>query len=127
VKKEDLKAFRTMLLELRGRLAENVNHMQTEALQEGAGTRSELSDVPLEHLADRGTDNFARDMMINILQNSEAEICDIDLALDKIDGGTYGTCEACGKNIPKGRLKALPFARLCIQCKQTEERQAEQQ
>jgi RNA polymerase-binding transcription factor DksA len=80
--------------------------------------------MPLEHLADRGSDNFARDLMIGILQGSEAELCDIDAALAKIDAGTYGMCESCHVDISKGRLKALPFARLCIKCKQAEERQA---
>jgi len=121
LKKDQLKAFRAMLLELRQRLATHVGHMQTEALHEAAGAAAELSDTPLEHLADRGSDNFARDLMISILQNSEAEICDIDAALERIDAGTYGICEGCNKKIPNSRLKALPFARLCIECKEKEE------
>jgi len=121
VDKESLKIFREALVKLRQRLASNVNHMQTEALRDSGGTTAELSDLPLEHLADRGSDNFARDLMISILQSSEAELCDIDLALDKIDKGTFGICEVCGKPVSKTRLKALPFARLCIRCKQTEE------
>ena len=121
---EELKAFRKVLRELRQRLAGNVNHMQSEALRSGTESSPELSDVPLEHLADRGSDNFAKDLIIGILQNSEAELCDIDLALAKIDAGTYGTCEGCGSRISKGRLKALPFARLCIECKQADEGRA---
>ena len=121
MKKEQIKAFREALLQLRERLATNVNHMQTEALRNGGNSTAELSDLPLENLADRGSDNFVRDLMINILQNSEAEICDIDLALEKIEAGTYGVCELCKKDIPRARLKALPFARLCITCKQSEE------
>ena len=124
VKRSELQAFRSMLLDLRRRLASNVDHMQSEALRSGSGAKAELSDMPLEHLADRGSDNFARDLMISILQGSEAEICDIDAALAKIDAGTYGMCESCHGEISKGRLKALPFARLCIKCKQVEERQA---
>ena len=121
VKAEELKAFRSMLLELRQKLADNVNHIQNEALRTGGEGASELSDLPLEHLADRGSDNFAKDLMIGILQNSEAELCDIDAALAKIVAGTYGNCESCGRDIGRGRLKALPFARLCIECKQAEE------
>ena len=64
--------------------------------------------------------------MIGILQNSEAEICDIDIALSNIDAGTYGTCELCSSKITKSRLKALPFARLCMKCKQAEENEAAQ-
>jgi len=124
VNTQERKAFRKLLLKLRERLASNVGHMQTEALRNGGETFSELSDTPLEHLADRGSDNFAKDLMISVLQNSEAEICDIDAALAKLDAGTYGVCENCNSGISKSRLKALPFARLCIECKQAEERQA---
>lgn len=121
MKTEELKEFRKKLLELRRKLASNVSHMQTDALRTGGETVSELSDLPLEHLADRGSENFAKDMMIGILQNSEAEICEIDAALRKIEAGTYGSCENCKADIGKARLKALPYARLCIQCKQAEE------
>ena len=92
----------------------------------GGESAGDLSDVPLEHLADRGSDSFAKDMMISILQNSEAEVHDIDTALAKLDGGTYGACETCGGQIGMGRLKALPFARLCIECKQVEESEAQE-
>jgi len=122
VKESDLKAFRRMLLELRRRLARNVHHMQSEALSVGADGGGELSDITvMEHLADRGSEDFARELMINILQNSEAQLCDIDAALEKIDAGTYGICEHCNRPISRERLKALPFARLCIECKQAEE------
>jgi RNA polymerase-binding transcription factor DksA len=59
--------------------------------------------------------------MVGILQNSEAELADVDEALDKISRGTYGTCEDCGGDISKNRLRALPFARLCIDCKREQE------
>ncbi len=124
MKQQELKAFRRMLLELRQRLASSVNHMQSEALSSGDETQGELSDIPFEHLADHGSENFARDLMIGILQNSEAEICEIDAALERIDTGIYGTCENCHSKIARERLKALPFARLCIECKQAEELRA---
>ena len=46
----------------------------------------------------------------------------IDKALAKMDQGTYGLCDRCGKPIEKARLKALPYANLCLQDKQAEER-----
>ena len=63
-------------------------------------------------------------LLIGILQNSEAEIVDIDIALEKIENGTYGQCEECDGEIKIQRLKALPFARQCIECKQALEQQA---
>ncbi len=124
MEQEELDAFRDMLVELRPRLASNVAHIQSDGLRDG-GDGGNLSDMPLEHLADRGSDTFVRDLMIGVLESSEAEVCDIDSALEKIDAGTYGACETCNVNIARARLKALPFARLCIQCKQVEEQQAD--
>jgi DnaK suppressor protein len=43
---------------------------------------------------------------------------DVDHALDRMDAGTYGTCERCRQPIADERLEALPAARLCIGCKQ---------
>jgi len=121
VNARELKRFRQMLVELKRKLTSNIGSLQNDALKSAGETVDELSDVPAEHMADRGSDNFARDLMIRILQDSDAELCDINVALEKIDAGTYGLCEACSKKIPKKRLRALPFARLCIECKQAQE------
>ena len=49
-------------------------------------------------------------------------IIKIDAAIKRIDRGDYGTCESCERHIPKARLKALPYARLCVKCREDEER-----
>lgn len=124
MKKEDLQKFREVLSDLRKKLSQNVSNMQDGALRESGRNANELSDMPMEHLADRASDNFTKDLLIGILQNSEAEIVDIDIALEKIENGTYGQCEECDGEIKIQRLKALPFARQCIECKQALEQQA---
>ncbi|NLW50996.1 MAG: hypothetical protein GXY85_09190 [Candidatus Brocadiaceae bacterium] len=121
--KKELAQFRRVLLELRGKLADSVDHLQNDALKSGGEAAEELSDVPAEHMAERGSDNFARDLKIRILQNSDSELCEVNLALDKIDRGVYGLCEHCAGSISRKRLKALPFARLCIGCQQEMEEQ----
>ena len=119
--KRELAQFRKMLLELRRKLANSVDQLQNEALKSGGEAADELSDVPAEHMAERASDSFFRDLMIRILENSDAELCDVNLALQKIDSRTYGLCENCSSQISKKRLKALPFARLCIGCQQEAE------
>jgi len=49
-------------------------------------------------------------------------ISKIDQALEKIEDGTYGTCNNCGEDIGVQRLRARPVASLCIDCKSQEER-----
>ena len=119
--KRDLAQFRELLLELQRKLADNIGHLRNDALKSAGETVDYLSDVPAEHLADRASDNFVRDLMIGVLEDSDAELCDVNLALEKIEAGAYGLCENCSHKIARKRLRALPFARLCIACKQEEE------
>ena len=80
---------------------------------------SELSSLD-QHPADIGTETFDREKDLSILEQVEAELADIDHALKRLDDGTYGTCEACGKAITDERLEALPYSTLCVSCKQKE-------
>ncbi len=56
-------------------------------------------------------------------KNGKVEIEQIDLALIKITVGDYGICEACGDDIAHGRLQAIPWARLCVECAREYEKQ----
>ena len=122
VDKKKLAQIRRALLDLRGRLGSNIDSLQNDALRTAGETVDEMSDTPAEHMADRGSDNFVRDLKIAVLEDTDAELCAVNLALEKIDNGTYGKCERCSKTIPEKRLKALPFARLCLRCREEEER-----
>jgi RNA polymerase-binding transcription factor DksA len=54
---------------------------------------------------------------VEVLSGKLAEtLAELDDALAKLDAGTYGACESCGKPIPEARLEAVPSARLCIDC-----------
>ncbi len=58
-----------------------------------------------------------RERDLALSAQARAEVVEIDVALDKIDEGTYGTCDRCGKAIPKARLEVIPWAALCVNCK----------
>ena len=73
----------------------------------------ELSHVD-QHQADVGTETFHREADLSILEQVQAELADVEHALQRLDDGTYGTCEACGKPIDDGRLEAIPAARFCL-------------
>jgi DnaK suppressor protein len=60
-------------------------------------------------------------LLMTLGDNERREIDDIEIALSKIDDGTYGECEACGRKIKPARLEALLTARLCKKCKDEEE------
>ena len=75
-----------------------------------------------EEYADAGTATFERERDLSLVNNLRDLMERIDKALGKIEDGTYGLCDRCGKPIEKPRLKALPYANLCIKDKQAEER-----
>lgn len=75
-----------------------------------------LGDMPVssQHQADVGTETFERERDISIYEQVAAELADVERALRRLDDGTYGNCEACGRPIEAARLEALPAARFCL-------------
>src|SRR3989339_660026 len=121
MKAEEVTQFKKLLLMLREKLVGKVDSMQGEALKRSRQDASgDLSNVPI-HMADVGTDNYERELMIELIENGEESVRSIDTALEKIEDGTFGVCELCAKKITKERLKAVPYAKLCIDCQREEE------
>ena len=120
-KNSEIAFFREILLERRRELQGDVTQMEGETLQKSRLSASgDLSSVPF-HMADIGTDNYEQEFALGLIQNEEDELREIDAALARLESGTYGACEACTKDIRKSRLKVIPYARLCIECKRAEE------
>ncbi len=121
VPKKELQELRERLLAERSDLT-----AQYEVLEESsfASNQSELTGEMGfdEEFADAGTDTFEREKDLSLVNNLRDLIGRIDKALAKMDDGTYGLCDRCGKPIEKLRLKALPYANLCLKDKQAEER-----
>jgi RNA polymerase-binding protein DksA len=121
LKASELDHFRKVLLLKRDLLSGNVDALQDQALkrsrQESSG---DLSNMPI-HMADIGSDNFEQEFTLGLIENEEEIVREIDDALERIEDGTYGKCDSCGKTIKKTRLKALPHARNCIECQRMEE------
>lgn len=113
--------FRSMLLQKRELLSGSVNAMEAQALKRSRQDASgDLSNMPI-HMADIGSDNFEQEFTLGLIENEELTLRAIDEALQRIEDGTFGKCSACGKQIRKTRLKAIPQADLCIDCKRQQE------
>jgi DnaK suppressor protein len=106
----DLKA---RLLKERDELDEQLSTIEDTSF---ATTQSDLSgDVGLDdEAADAGTATFEREKDLSIENNVRDLLRKIEGALKRMEAGTYGLCERCGKPIEKARIKALPYAELCI-------------
>ena len=115
---------RQRLADERERLAGVRSTFDEEGLTEQSESDSvgELSSYD-QHQADMGTETFEREKDLSILEQVEAELADVEHALRRLDEGTYGTCEACGKVIPDERLEAMPAARLCLEHQAEAERE----
>ncbi|MEV0369486.1 TraR/DksA C4-type zinc finger protein [Streptomyces sp. NPDC050636] len=72
--------------------------------------------------ADTGTKNIAREHELSLASNAREMLQQTERALGRLDAGTYGLCENCGKPIGKARMQAFPRATLCVECKQKQER-----
>ena len=88
--------------------------------EQGSGQHWERSGY-VDHQAYDATEVFEREKELGMAQTLEAHIDQVEHALKRIEAGTYGECESCGKGIAKARLDAMPEATLCIDCKSAEE------
>lgn len=73
----------------------------------------ELADFD-QHPAELGTETFNRERDLAILEQVEAELTEVESALERLENGTYGICEACQRPIEDPRLEALPASRFCL-------------
>ena len=73
------------------------------------------------HLAETASATLGREIDYTLGDNAEQVLSEIDAALGRIDDRTYGICFNCGKEIPRERLEANPWASLCIDCKRKAE------
>ena len=69
-----------------------------------------------QHPADLGSEVAARQVDLGLQQNTLRLLAQVDRALERLEEGTYGVCEECGRPIPMGRLLAVPSATRCVEC-----------
>jgi len=113
------------LAQIRAQLVAQLSEMQSEynqSLIELDELQSSSTDGAGDDQADAGSKTFEREQELSIAANRLDLLTQIKRAVERIDAGTYGYCESCGKPIPKARLKAFPMATLDVACKQREER-----
>jgi DnaK suppressor protein len=105
-------ALRQMLLEAREQVLKEVEELLTRRRM----AQAEQRDDSVPDVADMALQDATEEQQISLMELRNAMREQIDEALLRLDEGTYGICEDCGREISEGRLKAVPFARRCIQC-----------
>jgi RNA polymerase-binding transcription factor DksA len=109
------------LLQLRDAMVDSMAGVAQDTLRSRA-EGSEASAFGM-HQADAGSDAYDRDFALSLLSQEQDALYEIDQALRRIELGTYGKCEMSGKQIPRARLEAIPFARFTVGCQSQLEKQ----
>ena len=123
--KVEFAQFKKQLLAISGRLRGDVDD-----ITDGAFGREAESRTPT-HPAELGSDNYEQDFALDLIRNEQETLKEISSALKRIEDETFGLCEGCAEEgktgrkalIPKTRLKAIPWARNCVQCERKRETQ----
>ncbi len=105
--RQRLDAERARLAALREDVAERV-------ADEQASRGEELSHLD-QHPAEQGTETEDLETALSLLEQLDGELADLDDAYARLEAGTYGRCEVCGRQIDEARLEALPAARRCTE------------
>jgi DnaK suppressor protein len=112
--KKELKKFRELLEKKRKSVLENARKTLTDNMV------LDPSDLPDE--MDLASSEYLQSFEFRLRGREKSHLAKLDLALRKIDDGSFGICVECGDAIAKKRLEARPETQLCIRCKEDQER-----
>ncbi len=113
--RDELAQYREELIEMRTKLVGVVEGMEIQATRAGA------DEVSVDHMADHGSDSYEQDQTIGLIERESEAVRAIDDALKRMEDGVFGLCAACDARIKQARLKAMPSAKLCLDCQIAEE------
>ena len=113
--KSTVEKFRVRLEEERGRLEELIDEYEQE-LEDARMSESSSDRSPDPGNAEASSTKLESAKELSLEQNTLDLLSKVQWALAKMDEGTYGICESCGKSIPLARLDALPYVTLCVDC-----------
>jgi len=101
-------------------IRDGIQREQDEAVSDTGG---ELSSFD-QHPGDSGTETFEIEKNVSLLEQVDDELMELEVAVQRLERGTYGTCQACGRPIGDERLEAMPATRFCVEDQAKAERQA---
>ncbi len=114
--------YKKLLLTKREELLGDISQISEETLKKSQKDASGDISGYTFHMADVATDNYDREFSLGLASKERGVLFEINHALQKLQEGNFGLCESCKKPISKVRLKAVPYATLCLKCQQTKEK-----
>lgn len=108
LKKSEIAHFKARLEEMRAQITRLIDGAKKEV------TAPDESKGYSQHSADEGTDDFVKNVNLEVTSKEFGLLRQIDRALEKISDGTYGICDISGEEIPIKRLEAVPYATMTV-------------
>ena len=100
-------------------IREGIQREQDDAISEAG---NELSSFD-QHPGDSGTETFEMEKNVSLLEQVDDELLEVEAAVQRLERGTYGTCQVCGRPIGDERLEAMPATRFCVEDQAKAERE----
>ena len=110
--KQEIAHFKMRLEDLRSQITRLLQDTKKEV------TQADESKGYSQHSADEGTDDFVRNVNLEVTNKDFGLLRQIDRALEKIEDGTYGVCDLSGEEIPLKRLEAIPYATMTVRAQE---------
>jgi DnaK suppressor protein len=92
-----------------------------EAYRRSQAVNREAAAEPLQDLADQATEGYRKEFLYSLSDGERETLLQVEDALQRMDDGAYEECTSCGNKIPLARLRAIPWASLCIECQEQQE------
>ena len=116
MEKKRLELYKKQLLERRKQLQETVSRTE----QDGR----EADEEAAQDIADKATNSYTKEFLFKKSNDDRFILQLVQEALERMEGGSYGSCVACGGEMQQKRLDAVPWARHCIECQEKQEQGA---
>jgi RNA polymerase-binding protein DksA len=120
--KQELVEFKKLLIKIKDKVVDDIKHISEDTLKKSQKEASGDISGYTYHMADVATDTYDREFSLSLASNGRQFLYELEDAFKKIEEGTYGTCEDCKVLISKTRLRAVPFAKLCVKCQEKREK-----
>ncbi len=114
MQKKELKQMESLLLNKKNALLREVEERFNKYRDASSGKLTDVAEI--------ASSSLNEELVITVAEEDSRELKQIEDALARIKTGHYGVCEQCGRMIKKARLKVIPFATLCVSCKEEEEK-----
>ena len=121
-KKNELSFFKKVILKIKEEVVGDIKHISDDTLKKSQKDAAGDISGYTYHMADVATDAYDREFSLGLASNEQKALYELNDALKRIEEGTFGICEECKSIMTKTRLKAVPYARLCVKCQEKKER-----